>query len=87
VIHLVCICVDGVFICLFFHFRISIIFINLSNKLVKINLKSKEINLNNKRFEHNIRSILMSCPSGISTVVYKSYDLKYIEAHYINCNG
>jgi hypothetical protein len=44
------ICVDGVFICLFFHFHISIIFINLSNKLVIINLRSKEINLHNKIF-------------------------------------
>jgi hypothetical protein len=48
--HLVFICVDGVFICLLFHFRISIIFINLSNKLVIINLRSKDIHLHNKRF-------------------------------------
>jgi hypothetical protein len=38
------ICVDGVFIFLFFHFCISVIFHKLSNKLVIINLRSKEIN-------------------------------------------
>jgi hypothetical protein len=38
------ICVDGVFICLFFHFWISVISINLSTKLVIINMRSKEIN-------------------------------------------
>jgi hypothetical protein len=38
------ICVDGVYICLFFHFHISFIFINLSNNIVIINLEPKEIN-------------------------------------------
>jgi hypothetical protein len=50
------ICVDGVFIFLFFHFCILVIFINLSNKLVIINLRSKEINLHNKIFQNNTRS-------------------------------
>jgi hypothetical protein len=43
------ICVDSVFICWFFVFCISIIFVNLSNKLVLTNLRSKEINLHNKK--------------------------------------
>jgi hypothetical protein len=38
------ICIIGVFICLFFHFWISIILINLSIKIVIINLGSKDIN-------------------------------------------
>jgi hypothetical protein len=59
-IHLVFICVDGVSIFLFFHFQISIIFINLSNKPVIINLRSKEINLHNKRCRHNTRSVMTS---------------------------
>jgi hypothetical protein len=45
------ICVDGVFIFLFFPFRISLIFINLRNKLEIINLSFKEINLQNKRLQ------------------------------------
>jgi len=67
------ICVDGVFMFLFFHFHISIIFINLSNKLAIINLRSKEINQCNKIFQHNTRSIVVNYSSGISMVVCKSY--------------
>jgi hypothetical protein len=55
------ICVDGVFICLFFHFCILVIFINLSNKLVIINLRSKEINLHNKIFQNIVRSVVTNC--------------------------
>jgi hypothetical protein len=44
------ICVIGVFICLFFHFWVSLISINLSIKLVIINLGFKAINLLNKIF-------------------------------------
>jgi hypothetical protein len=42
--HLVFICVIGVFICLFFHFHILVISINLSIKLVIIDMGCKEIN-------------------------------------------
>jgi hypothetical protein len=38
-------CVDGVYICLFFHFSFLVIFINMSNKLIIINTRSMEINL------------------------------------------
>jgi hypothetical protein len=63
------ICADGVFICLFFHFCISIIFINLSNKRVLINLVSKEINMHNKSFEHNTRSIVTHCSNRIPVAI------------------
>jgi hypothetical protein len=56
----VLICVDGVFIFLFFLFPITIIFINLSNKLVPINLISKEINLHDKIFRYNTIYVVMN---------------------------
>ena len=70
--QLLFICVDGIFICLFFRIRISMIFIYLSNKIVLTKLRSKEINLHNKRFQHNTRFVVTNFSNGISMVVYKS---------------
>jgi hypothetical protein len=97
----VLICVDGMFICLSFHFCISIIFINLRNKLVIINLRYKEIELHNKIFQHNKRSIVTNCSSGISMTIYRSiifgvgfpneafshYDLVFIYVAHATCVG
>jgi hypothetical protein len=64
------ICVYGVFNCLFFHFQISVIFINLSNKIMIISLRSKEINMHSKIFQHNTIFVVINCSNGISKIVY-----------------
>jgi hypothetical protein len=65
--------VDGVFICLFFHIQIPVIFINLNNKLALIiNMRSKEINLYNKIFLNNTRYVVMNYSNRISMTIYRS---------------
>jgi hypothetical protein len=49
--HIIFIYVDGVFTCLFFHFHILVISINLSIKIVIINMGYKEINCITKYFK------------------------------------